>query len=270
MLIFDLETGPRPDDELKLVCEPFDPATVAVPTGDYPTFDPSAVKLGNTKDATKVAAKIEEARGAHEAGRTQFEADRANGPALIAQAEQEYWDAIRDKAALSPVTGQILAIGCYGTEQKKAAIAGIDSVEDEKAAISDFFTKFAKCRTNNRLMVGFNSNAFDLPFLVKRAWLLGVDVPGELQSVDGRYFDRVFVDLLARWKCGVNGGNGGGNGSSITLDGLARFFGVGGKTDGVCGKDFARLWKEDREKATAYLVNDLVITAECASRMGFV
>lgn len=267
MLVYDIETAPRPDAELQLVCDPFNPATVEIPTGDYPAFDPSAVKLGNLKDQSKVAEKIEAARQLHEAGRAEFEAAKANGPAIIAAAEQAHWGAIRNRAALSPVTGQVLAIGCYSVEGDKIGIAGVDSPDDEKKALAGFWRQFLTCKQANRSMVGFNSSSFDLPFMVKRSWLLGVDVPTTLQSPDGRYFDRVFVDLLARWKCGVYGG-GNGDGVSIKLANMAKFFGVGDKPDGVTGADFARLWREERERAREYLVNDLKMTAACAQKMG--
>lgn len=267
MLVYDIETAARPDSELREVCEPFDPASVSVPTGDYPKFDESTVKLGNTKDPAKVAEKIEAARQLHEAGRIEFEVAKANGPALLADAEAAHWKSIRDRAALSPVTGQVLAIGCYGVDTDKFGIAGVDKPEDERKVIADFWARFLKCKQANRSLVGFNSNSFDLPFLVKRSWLLGIDVPSTLFSPDGKYLDRICIDLLARWKCGVWGS---GDGVSIKLGALARFFGVGDKTAGVSGADFGRLWREDRETAKAYLVNDLRITALCAQRMGIV
>ena len=265
MIVFDIESGSRPLSELQAICDPFDPSSVAVPTGDYPAFDPNAVRLGNLKDATKVAAKIDEARSAHEAGRADHEAAIANGPALVAAAEAAYWQAIQDRAALSPVTGRVLAIGCYSVEKDKAAIAGVDKPDDEKKVLADFWRQFLACKQANRSLVGFNSNSFDLPFMVKRSWLLGVDVPGTLFSPDGKYLDRICVDLLARWKCGVWGNS---DGASIKLANMARFFGVGDKPNGVSGKDFARLWVEDREAARSYLIGDLKMTAACAMKMG--
>lgn len=269
MLVFDIETGPRPDAELRLVCDPFDPAGVDVPRGDFPAFDPTAVKLGNVKDQAKIDTKIAEARTAHEQAKAEHDAAVANAPAILAEAEAAHWSKIRDRAALSPVTGQVLAIGCYSVEKDKVSIAGVDKPADEVTAIGQFWRQFLTCKQANRSLVGFNSNSFDLPFLVKRSWLLGVDVPATLFSPDGRYLDRICVDLLARWKCGVWGGNG-SDGGSIKLAGLAKFFGVGDKPDGVTGKDFARLWQEDRAKAKEYLANDLKMTAACAVRMGIV
>jgi hypothetical protein len=56
MIVFDIETGPLPSDEIRANSAPFVPAP---PPGD---FDPSAVKLGNLKDEAKIAAKINDAR----------------------------------------------------------------------------------------------------------------------------------------------------------------------------------------------------------------
>jgi hypothetical protein len=51
------------------------------------------------------------------------------------------------------------------------------------------------------------------------------------------------------------------------LDALAKFFGVGQKTEGVSGKDFAKLWVEDHGKACEYLRNDVKITAAVARKL---
>ena len=60
-LVFDIETGPLPDDVLKERVPPFD---------EPPRpgkFDPVTVKLGNLKDEDKIKAKIEAAKKAHAA-----------------------------------------------------------------------------------------------------------------------------------------------------------------------------------------------------------
>ncbi len=252
MLVFDIETAPRAADELKQVVEPFDPASVRLPVGD---FDPATVKLGNLKDPAKVSAKIAEAQA-------EFEAAKTNGPKLLAEAENNYWLDCLGRAALSPLTGRVLAIGYFNPQKDKAAINGDGTPAGEVQLLTNFWRKYNECRAANRRLIGFNILGFDVPFLVRRSWLLGVDVPETLFDPSGRYLDRLFVDLLARWKCGNNG-------ESVKLDTLARYFGVGAKPDGVSGADFAQLWDTDREKAIEYLVNDLKLTAGCAARMGY-
>lgn len=259
MIVFDIETGPRPDAELRAICEPFDPSKVELPSGE---FDPASVALGNTKDPAKVKARIDAAAQQHAVA-------IANGPAILAQAEIAHWRAIVDRAALSPVTGQVLAVGYMATESKQCSVRGIGCTDSagsmltERDLLEEFWAKFKTCRSNNRTMCGFNIFGFDLPFMVRRSWLLGVSVPETVQDPTGRYFDRVFLDLFARWKCGNNG-------DTIKLASMAKFFGVGDKPDGINGGDFARLWSEDRATAILYLVNDLQMTASCAASMGFV
>lgn len=251
--MFDIETSARPEEELRPLCPPFDPTSVdGLALGE---FDPASVKLGNLKDAAKIEAKIAEARAAHEAA-------AANAPQILAAAEEAHWQSFLNRAALSPVTGQVLAIG-YWSAKGGCKVQGQGETLDEKQLLTNFWRQYASCRQQNRRMVGFNIFRFDLPFMARRSWYLGVEVPESLTDPSGRYFDRVFVDLMARWQCGVYQ-------ESIRLDDMARFFGVGAKPDGICGADFGRLWNEARETAIEYLRNDLLITSGCAARMGFV
>lgn len=254
MLIFDIETGPIADEELRSFCPTFDASSVAgIVTSE---FDPASVKLGNTKDAAKVEAKIAEAREAHAAA-------LAESPRLIEAAQRSHFDNFRGRAALSPVTGRVLAIGYLNQVSKVAGIQGVGEKFDEEMLIANFWKKFTECRQQKRPMIGFNIGGFDVPFLVRRSWRLGIDVPDSVFDPSGRYLDRVFVDLMSRWQCGNYR-------DSIRLADLAAFFGVGGKPDGITGADFARLYFEDRTTAEAYLKNDLMITSGCAARMGFV
>ena len=51
-----------------------------------------------------------------------------------------------------------------------------------------------------------------------------------------------------------------------SLDTISKHLGVGAKTGN--GKDFAKLWIEDREKAIAYLRNDLELCREISKKLG--
>lgn len=225
MLIFDIETGPRPESELRAICPPFNPDAVdGVVSGD---FDPASVKLGRMTDQAKIDAKIAEARAA-------FEAAKANRESIIAAAEADHWRNFIGRAALSPVTGRVLAIGYYSPNGDKHGVQGVGGDLDEAKLLANFWAKYHDCRKANRRMAGFNIFKFDLPFLARRSWFLGVDVPETLFDPTGRYPDKIFVDLMARWACGVYQ-------ESIRLDDLARFFGVGSKPDGINGGDFGRM-----------------------------
>lgn len=257
MLVFDIETTALDDKTLAARCPPFEPPP-------HPgEFDPASVRYGNTKDPDKRAVILADARAKHEAAVALYDRDRT------ALAEQHFAD-FKAKAALDATTGRVCAIGYLNGDTGKLAID--DGGGDEAKLISKFWKKYTDCRSNPissggpRKLIGANIFQFDLPFLVRRSWILGVEVPSHVKPQ--RYWDIVFVDVREVWLLGQRWGD-----CSSSLDTMARALGCGGKPDGVNGADFGRLWNgtaEEREKAVAYLRNDLAMTAAVAKRLGVV
>lgn len=166
------------------------------------------------------------------------------------EAERKEW---LEKAALSPVTGRVLAIGV------KTSSGSEIFCDDEKTALVAFWAKVVEFGRARVQLAGFNCYRFDLPFLVRRSWLHGVAVPDGVQDARG-YFNRIhFADLYEAWQCGDKG-------ASISLDSLAKYLGVGAKTGE--GAHFAALWATERKLALAYLENDLALTEGVARRLG--
>lgn len=257
MIIFDIETEPLPDDELIARLPAFTPP--APPS----EFDPATVKLGNLKDEAKRAAKIKEARADHAAL-------AANHDATILAAKEAWLADAREKAALSAATGRVLAIGYFSIDKKLVTVdsCGLgDPAKYEPTLIIHFWEQYKRARIakpSPRPLIGLNIHEFDLPFLVRRSWILGIDVPPTVLR-DDRYWDSLFIDLRKRWLCGQWGA---GNGTKSSFDSLAAAFGTGGKFEGRSGSEFATLWRQDRDKAIAYLQEDLRQPAEWAKRMG--
>lgn len=252
MLVFDLETGPLPEEQLLAVYTPLDESKIeGLVTGD---FDPASVKCGNLKDKDKIAAKIDEARAAHESA-------KANAANVIASAKKKHWEEFVANAALSPITGRVLVIGYHGTEK---GITLVDQGE-EPQLLSRFWKKYEECRANGRKLVGHCIASFDIPFLVRRSWLLDIQVPSTVFD-KGKWLDSTtLADTNALWKCGTADG--------AKLDLLGRAFGIGGKTEGVNGADFSRMYfgtAEEKAKAIEYAARDVVVTAGVAVRMGLV
>lgn len=250
MLIFDIETGPLPEEQLLAVFErQYEPSE---PPGE---FDPDSVKYGNTKDPEKRRAKLLEESQKHAAAVANFEQDEANR-------RREHWIEFQSRAALDATTGQVLAIGYYSQEREVTLIDDVISGDDtsEAGLLRRFWIQYGKCRNTARPMCGFNIFGFDLPFIMRRSWILGVETPSSVME-RGRFFDSVvFRDLAEVWQCGRRE-------DRISLDELAKVLGLAGKPDGVNGGDFARLWSEDRAKAEEYLMNDLRITDEVACKL---
>jgi hypothetical protein len=243
-----------PLGDIQKVLPPFDRDSIESPG----VFDPESVKVGNLKDQDKINEKIESARKAHTDRCAKFQYE-------LEAAESKHWSDITDKAALSAVTGQVVAIGYLG--KKETIHVAIDGVS-ERALLAQFWKTYQVARKTNRPMVGFNIKAFDVPFLAQRSWSLGIEVPPSILTPTC-YLDSMFVDLMDRWKCGVRGWGQSGHG---TLDAVCKSCGLSSKPSDCTGAQFAgMLWSDEpgqRESAIGYLENDLRMTAELAERLG--
>ena len=212
-ITFDIETGPATEAELKAIYEPPDEAEI---------------KTGNIKDPEKIAAKIAEAR-------------------------TEHWLEFTETAALSAMTGQLLAIGF---KSNKVGIVTIILGETERAMLDGFWQLWNENQTTQ--FIGFNIFLFDLPFMIRRSWALGVDVPGDLRT-QNRYWNNRFVDCRDYWQLGDRQARG-------SLARIGRFLGLPHTKNGS-GKDFAALLATDREKALEYLRNDVLLTEALHERL---
>jgi hypothetical protein len=251
MLVWDIETTGLPDVELAAICPDFTPPP-------HPgEFDPTSVAVGNLKDQTKITEKIEKAKTAHLAAITDYQH-------TVAEAARNHFAEFKSRAALSPLTGRVLAIGYRAIDKAQVAIDhGEQGDEGEAGLLARFWNKYDKCRKQQggpRKMVGWNVFGFDLPFLIRRSWLHGVAVPSSVMDPNWKWFDQnVFADLMLRFAVGEWKGN-------VKLDVAAKFLGCGSKNGD--GAMFGELWVSDRAKAIEYLTNDLNLTAGVAQRMG--
>jgi uncharacterized protein YprB with RNaseH-like and TPR domain len=213
----------------------FDVETGPLPESELavlmPPFDPAEVKVGNLKDPEKIAAKIAEAEANHKR------------------------DFI-ENAALDPLTGRVVAIGMLRHDTRDFVAVGHD---DEARTLAEFWSVLRAEIVRGSNLVGFNTFQFDLPFLLRRSWKHRVPVPLGIRR--GRYWSEHLGDLREIWQLGDRMAKG-------SLDSIAKHLGVGEKTGD--GKDFARLWREERPRAVSYLRNDLELTAKIAETLGMV
>ena len=172
--------------------------------------------------------------------------------AHVAEKEADWFQS----AALSALTGRVLAIGYLDAATDEL---GFFATGDEAADLAAFWRLIAPDGYLHTRLVGFCSNRFDLPFLIRRSWHLRVPVPSEL--ISGRWLPARCLDVLEYWRCGVRE-------DSVSLDRLAQFLGVGRKNGS--GADFAALWATDPSGALAYLANDLRLTRHCAEALGLI
>jgi hypothetical protein len=202
---------------------------VDIETGPRPETDlvpPEFEANKNYKDPVKIAADIE--------------------------AKKKAW---LEEAALHADRGMVLTIGLFDHHRKTLILEG-----SEREILEHFWHHYNQ---STGPIVGHCLVTFDIPFLVRRSWINGVFVPGDV--LEGKYLNRRFLDTMQKWALGTR--------DTITLDALAKAFGLPGKTEGFTAKDFAPnyiLGGTFREKALAYQKNDLVITHAVAVKMQLV
>lgn len=186
------------------------------------------VKTGNLKDPAKIAEKVAEAR-----------------------AEQVA------KMALNPLYGRICAFVAVTEEQTKRCCINNDSDEEETRIVEAVFHAISGKR-----VITYNGNSFDLPFVYRRAVLLGVD-PREfgaptLAEITARYGNKYHVDLMNVW-CGF--------GSFEKLDAIAGAI-LGDHKIEIDFREFPELIRTEdgRKKLLDYCEQDVLLTLKLWNR----
>lgn len=196
----------------------FDIETGPLPEAELLPFMPTEWPLGNLKDPEKIKLAVAEKKKAWTEG-----------------------------AALDPLTGRVLLISML----VDSTFVHIAEPGTEAMMLHEFWDSIQD-RSNIHRLIGFSSNKFDLPFLVKRSWKHNVPVPQALFSGHARYpWSSQVVDLREHWQLGDYQCSG-------SLDTISKHLGIGAKSGS--GADFAALWEKDRAKALEYAKQDLRLT----------
>jgi RNase_H superfamily len=221
-IIWDIETGAN-----------FERARALMPP-----FDESEVRTGNLKDEDKIKAKYADRRVAHERS----------------------W---MEGSALRPETGHVLAIGILPTRKEDSPLFFHVHQTNEADVLQSFWEFLVSTQeATGQHFIGFAIFHFDLPFLVIRSRILGVQVPLNLRV--GRYYNATrFVDLQEEWLAGRSR-----NDTRSSLDYVAKALGVGEKSGS--GDKFESLYSADEARALAYLENDLNLAKGVARKLGLI
>jgi len=234
-VVFDIETeGATSIEFVKSINPP------------YPKFDPSGVKCGNLKTEEEKAAKIEAAFTAHQ------------------EQEEAHWAEKISKAALSAETGRVVTIGYLPVGAPDDAAYLDDADFDEERLLRRFWAGYEKVVRLQGRIIGWNSNGFDVPYLIKRSWIVGVPVPPGVFR--GKWISDTFVDLMQVWTVHEFK-------KFVKLDACARVLGIGNKTDqACCGAEFAKWYRDPKrhEEAKRYGLLDLTLTRDIYRRLAWV
>jgi hypothetical protein len=184
------------------------------------------------------------------------------------QANLEY---LKDGMGLSPLTGEIVAIGVLDYHQDKGVVYYQAPESDERESTEENYT-FKPTSEKDMLQsfwqgalkydhfITFNGRSFDIPFLNLRSAIHNIKPSKDLMR--GRYLyqqnvDAMHIDLFDQF------GYYGSTRKNGSIHMYCRAFGVDSPKDkGVKGDDVARLFKEKKYLDIArYNVDDLKATA---------
>lgn len=253
MIVFDIETKPRPDLVRRFI-EP------------YPAFNPDEVKYGNTKDPVKRAELLATKEAEHKAG------------------EVTYWKNAEERAALNPLTAEVLCVGLLVEGDLYILGQNVCGCVDERGVLIQFWDTFRAGSNAGEKFLFWSGNGnpatnFDVDMLVRRSWILGVEVPPSV--FNGRFLSSKIEDAAARYLmyqreafCCL----------SRAADELGLFqpgcdFTPKGEADLVTGENFHLWWdgkagnlvapEEQQKLAVKYLTNDLRLLEAIANRLGY-
>jgi len=198
------------------------------PSPDAANYAPEFRAPKNIKDPVKIAAAIEEAK-------TEWES----------------------RHALSAVTGEVLAVGLAFGNETPVSLLRSTTERDLLLAAWSLIQEQAREIMVPRLC-GWNICGFDLPFLRRRSWILGVTPPEWIFPADNRNLAWTHRDLMLIWS--HNNPQ-----ERLSLKMAAKLFDLGDKLGS--GADFAELLKADPLAAEAYLRRDVELVQALAKRM---
>lgn len=259
-IVFDIETGPLPDDILSERFT-FDESKIPGFALLSQEFDPATVKTGNTKDETKIKEKIEKAK-------EDFQLKKRTAEIALEEGRINAWNAFVEKAALSPLTGQVLAVGVWDNSAEKGKEFLISCIQEgfnERDLIEGTLGLLESAVLSGQRIIGHNVIVFDLPFLIRRGLFYGIAPPVSLMNQLDSYRPQNVVDTMRYWQFGNRGEQ------TVSLDKLAQFFGTTRKNG--CGALFYKKFfgsATERTESIEYLYNDIIMTVEIAQKLGVI
>ena len=161
-IIFDIETGSLPDEEIDRIA---------------PTFDESSVKTGQF-GIEKAIEKINSAKASHFNKIREKAALNAEYGKVLAIGIKFHKDTIPGERTLALVGQEEGLLEKFWLYAQESYLHG------------------------GEIWIGHNSNTFDLPFLLRRSMILGVKVPKQLTPSPRYWPGDFWIDLMDLWKAG--------------------------------------------------------------------
>jgi hypothetical protein len=165
-----------------------------------------------------------------------------------------------EKATLNAFTSKVWSIG-YGVDDEAIEIDhhGADPAAEMESQMLERF--FALANDGAHQICGFNIFGFDIPFIMRRAYSLGVKVPPALRH--RKFWHDRFIDIMDCWVLGTFRSE---PQNRISLGNLAKHLGLEGKTGH--GSQFWQTYITDQASALEYAERDVELLREIWAKIG--
>jgi len=177
----------------------------------------------------------------------------------IAAYQRENVEAAWRSESLKSHKGRVLVIG-WAIDGEPVQSTQHDG-DDEEGLIVDFWTRLRADlgHVQRPSIVGFNCRSFDCNWLRHRAYKYRI--PAMAEFFPWERYSKQIVDLREIWLGADYRGEG-------TLDDLAQFLGIEGKTAGMDGSKVFDYWRAGKiDEVAAYCRQDVELTRELWARM---
>ncbi|MCL6524656.1 MAG: ribonuclease H-like domain-containing protein [Thermoflavifilum sp.] len=187
------------------------------------------------------------------------------------ESEMSAADAYANRAGIYAEFGKIICISMgffyylpYDGINKRLQLRVTSfSGDDETQVLNGFFGVIERLNNKDTLkFVGHNIQEFDLPYICRRAIILGLELPEKLQWYGKKPWEVPVIDTLHLWRFGDHK-------HYISLQLLTTVLGIASPKEDMRGSEVASIyWQEhDLERIAQYCQKDVVAVAQLLLRL---
>lgn len=171
-----------------------------------------------------------------------------------------------EKAPLYSEYGKIVVISCGGFKDDEVVTISFSSKDNELEIINNFFGFIYKkiLKTPTTCIIGYNINTFDVPFIIKRAFVNNItNIPPIFRIFDKKPWElsAKFKDIFLLWQMNTR--------NFVSLDAVASCLGLETHKNAMDGSMVGSTYyiEKDLQKIVNYCEMDVKLTGKVMKRL---